>query len=84
MLAFKAKSIVSLFLNKTYLSFFCVSEHWLREEEMQFYHSIEQFKLVTSFSRRLTKNGGVTIYKLGNEKTKSFILTISLENSIWK
>lgn len=51
---------------------------------MQFYHSIEKFKLVTSFSRRLTKNGGVAIYKLGNEKTKSLNLIISLKNLIWK
>lgn len=43
--------LVSLFLKRTDLNIFCVSDIWLKDEEMQFHHSIEQFKDVTSFSR---------------------------------
>lgn len=34
-------NLVSLILNRTNLNIFCVSEHWMKDEEMQFNDSKE-------------------------------------------
>lgn len=76
-------NLVSLFLKRTDLNIFCVSEIWLKDEEMQFHHSIEQFKDVTSFSRQHAK---MVLSQSTNERMrrqKPSTLTISPENLIW-
>jgi hypothetical protein len=48
-------------VNERPYDFLCITEHWLKNEEFDFFN-IKGYRLVTSFSRIKAKHGGTAIY----------------------
>ncbi|XP_039276094.1 uncharacterized protein LOC120349666 [Nilaparvata lugens] len=55
-------NLVDLFACSYAISILCISEHWLKSEEIPFYSSIGDLVLANSFCRTVHGHGGVAIY----------------------
>jgi len=54
--------VLAFFVEETMLDVLCVSEHWLKNLEIEYYSKIYNLRLVSAFCREERENGGTAIY----------------------
>lgn len=52
---------INVFLHQNSPDIFCVSEHWLTKDEIQFLR-VDHYNMVSNFSRCEFKHGGVAVF----------------------
>lgn len=71
---------LSILLSTYQVNILCLSEHWLKQDEIK-NTVIENFKLVTSFSRKNHGRGGVCIFAKNNMDIKETTCRDSIEKT---